>query len=76
MRTQDLESLLDKLTPDAKIKENFIKPIKVTRDNEVTSLSQNFFHFIVFDMPKELTRHLIEKSTMKGRQKKIKDFIE
>ena len=68
--------LIDKLTPDAKMKELIMKPVKVTRDNRVTSASENFFHFVVFDMPKELTRHLIEKSTRKGGHKKIAEVME
>ena len=52
-----------------------MKPVKATRDHRVTSASENFFHFVVFDMPKELTRHLIEKSTRKGGHKKIADAI-
>ena len=75
-RTEDLEHLIEKLTPDAKIKESIMKPVKVTRENQVTSASENFFHFIVFDMPRDLTRHLIEKSTRKGGHKKIAEEVD
>ena len=74
-RTENIELLIEKLTPDAKIKELIMKPVRATRDHRVTSASENFFHFVVFDMPKELTRHLIEKSTRKGGHKKIADAI-
>ena len=53
-----------------------MKSVKVTRENQVTSASDNFFHFIVFDMPRDLTRHLIEKSTRKGGHKKIAEEVD
>lgn len=53
-----------------------MKPVRVTRETKVTSASENFFHFIVFDMPRDLTRHLIEKSTRKGGHKKIAEVVD
>ena len=41
------------------------------------SASESFFHFIVDEMPKDLTRRLIEKSTRrKNAHKNIAEFLE
>ena len=74
-RTLNIEMMIDKLTPDTKVKDAIMEPVRETRDNRFPSASENFFHFVVFDMPKELTRHLIEKSTARGRHKKIADVV-
>lgn len=67
--------MIEKLTPDAKMKDVLMKPVRATRDHSVSSASENFFHFVVFDLPRDLTRHLIEKSTRKGAHKKIADLV-
>ena len=66
---------IEKLTPDQKIKELLMKNVRTTKENSVSSSSANFFHFVVFEMPPGLTRHLIEKSTRKGAHKKIAEIV-
>ena len=75
-RTENLEMYIERLTSDKKVQEALMKPIKATKDHAVTSTSANFFHFIVFDMPRDLTRSLIEKSTRKGGHKKIAEIVQ
>ena len=65
-RTESLEFYMEKLVLDPKFKETLMKPIKTCRDYKVSSKSEAFFAFVVYDLPKELTKHLIEKSTKKG----------
>jgi hypothetical protein len=51
---------------DEKFKQLIMKPTKTCRDNKVSSKSEAFFHFFVYDLPKDLSRHLIERSIKKG----------
>ena len=54
-----------------------MRPVINTRDRKVMSASESFYHFIVDDMPKDLTRRLIEKSTRrKNAHKNIAEFLE
>ena len=54
-----------------------MRPVASTRDRKVMSSSESFFHFIVDEMPKDLTRRLIEKSTRrKNAHKNIAEFLE
>ena len=54
-----------------------MRPVVNTRDHKVMSASESFFHFIVDEMPKDLTRRLIEKSTRrKNAHKNISEFLE
>ena len=76
-RTEILDQCLDKLTNDSRIKEHLMRPVVSTRDRKVMSSSESFFHFIVDDMPKDLTRRLIERSTRrKNAHKNIAEFLE
>ena len=75
-RTETLEGYIDRLTTDAKMKEQFMKPIRVVREHSVSCKSESFFHFVVFDMPKDLTKHLIEKATNKKQMKKLNETIQ
>ena len=76
-RTEILEQCLDKLTNDPKIKETMMRPVVNTRDRKVMAASESFFHFIVDEMPRDLTRRLIEKSTRrKNAHKNIAEFLE
>ena len=76
-RTEILDQCLDKLTNDSRIKEHLMRPVVSTRDRKVMSSSESFFHFIVDDMPKDLTRRLIERSTRrKNAHKNIAEFLD
>ena len=74
-RTDTLDFYLEKLTVEPKFREALMKPVKTCHDFKVSSKSEAFFHFITYDLPKELSRHLIEKSTKKGQAKKIAEAV-
>ena len=77
VRTETLEVLIEKLTTDSKTKELIMEPVNMIRDKENCSAKlANFIHFVAFDMPRDLARHLIERSTKRGSHKKIQEAIE
>ena len=75
-RTETIELLVTKLNPDPKMKDVLVNaPLRVQKDDIVAS----FVHmpnYITYDMPNELARHLIERSTKKLAHDKIAEQIE
>lgn len=64
-RTDTLDSYIEKLTPDQKMKDLLKKPIKVTKDFACVKSTFGYHSNLIADVSDALARHLLEKVSAK-----------